>query len=290
MKRLTGERRIPLNPPVPRVIRGLCAALALAIVFLSLSSDGPRQRTAYRANVLPFAFGDVPSQALDDSLAGGIAPPQAFAAPEAAPAATEDPAPPAGEPPAAEGPAPGAAPASPAGTEAPPAQPAQPPQPDPPASQPPQPTPQPPQTQPPAASVSSTPAPDLAGPEGALLSLHQQARADAGLPPFTVDATLTAIARHRAQDMAAKGYFAHTSPSGETAFSLLAAAGYRYSLAAENISRSNYPAAQAAVVAFQSFMSSSAHRANILNGGHHRIGIGYAGAGGWHYFVVVFSN
>lgn len=288
MKRLTQESRIPLNPPVPRVTRGLCAALALAIVFLSLSSDGPRQRSAYRANVLHFAIGDVADQALDGSLAGGIPPPEAVAAPEPAPAPADDPAPPAGEPPAAEGTVPEAAPASPTDTEAPSPQPTQPPQQQQPTPQPPQPTPQ--QPQPPAAAVSPTPAPGLAGLEGALLGLHQQARSDAGLPSFSVDPTLTAVARHRAQDMAAKGYFAHTSPSGETAFNLLAAAGYRYTLVAENISRSNYPAAQAAAVAFQSFMSSTAHRANILNGGHYRIGIGYAGAGGWHYFVVVFSN
>ena len=126
--------------------------------------------------------------------------------------------------------------------------------------------------------------------ESTLFELHNKERAGAGLGPLALDATLCAVARARAQDMAAKGYFAHTSPSGETAFDLMAQAGYRFRMAAENIARNDYPAGQAASVAMSSFMASSGHRANILNSGYRRGCVGYAGAGRVHYFAVVFSD
>lgn len=120
---------------------------------------------------------------------------------------------------------------------------------------------------------------------------HNQQRAQNGLASFQLDPTLVAIARQRAQDMAAKAYFSHTSPSGETAFSLMNAAGYDYSLAGENIARNNYADGQTVSVAMTGFMGSSAHRANILNGGFRRIGIGMAlGNDGMRYFAVVFSD
>ena len=126
--------------------------------------------------------------------------------------------------------------------------------------------------------------------ESTLFELHNKERAGAGVGPLALDATLCAVARARAQDMAAKGYFAHTSPSGETAFDLMAQAGYRFRMAAENIARNDYPAGQAASVAMSSFMASSGHRANILNSGYRRGCVGYAGAGRVHYFAVVFSD
>ena len=123
-----------------------------------------------------------------------------------------------------------------------------------------------------------------------MLAAHNAERASSGLAAFTLDGTLTQVARQRAQDMASKGYFAHTSPSGQTAFTLLNGAGYSYSLAGENLARNNYPDAQSVSVAMSGFMASANHRVNVLEVKFTRIGIGMAiGADGLRYFAVVFA-
>lgn len=122
-----------------------------------------------------------------------------------------------------------------------------------------------------------------------MLQAHNAERSRAGVAPLEIDAVLTEIARRRAQDMATRNYFSHTSPSGETAFSLLGAFRYAYRTAGENIARNNYPDAQSVSIAMQGFMSSSAHRQNILDARFSRVGIGVAvGADGMKYFAVVF--
>ena len=91
--------------------------------------------------------------------------------------------------------------------------------------------------------------------------------------------------------MAALGYFSHTSPSGATAFSLMAQYGYTYLIAGENIARNNYPDAQSVSTAMAGFMSSAGHRTNILDSRFTRVGIGAAiGTDGMKYFAVVFSG
>ena len=127
--------------------------------------------------------------------------------------------------------------------------------------------------------------------EAAMFSQHNQQRAAAGLGALSVDASLTNIARRRAQDMAAKNYFAHTSPTGETAFTLMNGAGYVYALAGENIARNNYPDAESVSVSMSGFMNSPGHRANILDGRYTKVGIGMAvDANGMKYFAVVFAG
>lgn len=127
--------------------------------------------------------------------------------------------------------------------------------------------------------------------EQQMFDLHQIERAKAGLSGFTLDATLVNIARLRAQDMAAKNYFAHTSPTGETAFTLMAQFGYAFSTAGENIARNNYPDSQTASVSMTGFMNSPGHKSNILHPPFTKIGIGYAvAADGMKYFAVVFAG
>jgi uncharacterized protein YkwD len=129
----------------------------------------------------------------------------------------------------------------------------------------------PPSTGEPAAPASG----DLSAAEQGLFDLQNEARAAAGLPPLTLDPTLTEVARARAEDMASQGYFSHTSPSGETAFTLLADAGYTYSVAGENIARGDFEAGDADTVVFEGFMDSEGHAANILNPDYTRVGIAY---------------
>lgn len=117
------------------------------------------------------------------------------------------------------------------------------------------------------------------------------ARIQAGLPALTLDPLLTSIARQRANDMLARGYFSHTSPSGETAFTLLAAAGRRGVLAGENIARNNYPSTQSAGVALDGFLSSPSHRQNLMETRFRFVGIGAVqGPDGMKYFVVIFTS
>jgi len=124
-----------------------------------------------------------------------------------------------------------------------------------------------------------------------MFSSHNSERGRAGLAALHIDSALVEVARQRAADMAAKGYFAHASPSGQTAFTLLAGAGYRYGSAGENIARNNYPDSQSVSVAMTAFMNSSTHRYNIMDPGFTAVGVGAVMAqDGMKYYAVVFSD
>jgi uncharacterized protein YkwD len=124
-----------------------------------------------------------------------------------------------------------------------------------------------------------------------MFSSHNSERARGSIAALRIDSALVQIARQRATDMATKGYFAHTSPSGETAFSILARAGYRYASAGENIARNNYPDGQSVSVAMTGFMNSSTHRYNIMDPGFTAVGIGSVVAqDGMKYYAVVFAG
>ena len=114
-------------------------------------------------------------------------------------------------------------------------------------------------------------------------------RAAAGLPALAVDANLVTIARIRSSDMAVRGYFSHTSPEGQSAFTLLDEWGVPYSWAGENLARNNYPLEETVAVAVRDLMASPPHRANILNPNYTRVGVGYAEDGsGMRFYTVVF--
>src|SRR5512146_777130 len=68
-----------------------------------------------------------------------------------------------------------------------------------------------------------------------LVALTNQDRAAQGLAGVTEDPMLDAAAQAAANDMAAKGYFAHTSPDGKDPWFWLDQAGYRYSYAGQNL-------------------------------------------------------
>ena len=114
-------------------------------------------------------------------------------------------------------------------------------------------------------------------------------RAAASLPALAVDANLVTIARIRSSDMAVRGYFSHTSPEGQSAFTLLDQWGIPYSWAGENLARNNYPLEETVAVAVRDLMASPPHRANILNPNYTRVGVGYAEDGsGMRYYTIVF--
>jgi uncharacterized protein YkwD len=108
-----------------------------------------------------------------------------------------------------------------------------------------------------------------------VVTLTNAERAKAGCGPLTVDSRLTAAAQAHSDDMATHNYFNHTSQDGRTPFQRMAAAGYQFSIAAENIAAGQRTPADV----MTGWMNSAAHRANILNCSLKQIGVGY-GVGG----------
>jgi uncharacterized protein YkwD len=131
----------------------------------------------------------------------------------------------------------------------------------------------------------------MASLEADMYAAHNLARTGANVPSLVLDPKLVTIARARAEDMAARNYFSHSSPGGDTAFSLLGQASYSYTIAAENIARNNYPDSQAVNVAMDGFLNSQSHKENIIDSRFKNVGIGVAtGTDGMKYFAVVFAG
>ncbi len=92
------------------------------------------------------------------------------------------------------------------------------------------------------------------------------------LPDLKINSLLTQAAQAKAEDMASKGYFNHTSPEGITPWYWFGKAGYQYSYAGENLAI-NFSDSEDVVNAW---MNSPGHKANILNNNFTDIGIGVA--------------
>ena len=104
-----------------------------------------------------------------------------------------------------------------------------------------------------------------------VLRLTNSVRSQAGLNPLTLDLQLSLAAYHHSVDMAHHDYFGHTGSDGSASWNRIAATGYEYQTAAENIA-AGYPSAALVV---QAWMDSPSHRSNILNPSFDNVGIGY---------------
>ncbi len=135
-------------------------------------------------------------------------------------------------------------------------------------------------------------APSLQDLEAALVESTNATRLENGLEALTIDPVLVAVARERSKEMATKNYFAHTSSSGATAFTLLEKRDFFYRVGGENIARSNYQADQVEDIAFDMLMDSKEHRENILQEKFNFIGVGVAAdkKGQMRYFTQLFSE
>src|SRR3989344_3076728 len=105
-----------------------------------------------------------------------------------------------------------------------------------------------------------------------LVDLTNQSRADNELPPLAQNPVLEEVAAAKANDMATKGYFAHTSPEGLSPWHWFREAGYTFSFAGENLAvdfSDSFDVTRAWLV-------SPGHRANILNLSFTEIGIAMA--------------
>ncbi len=95
-------------------------------------------------------------------------------------------------------------------------------------------------------------------------------RSKNGLSGLSENNLLSEIAKMRVEDMFAKGYFEHTSPTGDSASKMAGRLGYKYITIGENIAEGNFDGAEGLVDAW---MASPGHRANILNKNYTEIGV-----------------
>ncbi len=120
-----------------------------------------------------------------------------------------------------------------------------------------------------------------------VVALTNAERERVGLSPLGLDPMLAAAADAHSRDMAARGYFAHTSPDGRTVSDRVVALGYRYSRVAENIAAGQTTAEEVVT----GWMNSPGHRANILIPQLRQIGVGYATGGEFGtYWTQVFGT
>ncbi|WP_328536448.1 CAP domain-containing protein [Streptomyces sp. NBC_00344] len=127
-----------------------------------------------------------------------------------------------------------------------------------------------------ASARTAAPASAESAAAAAVLSLVNQQRATAGCQPVQAKADLASLAGAFSDDMAARGFFDHTDPDGDTPWDRADQAGVK-GLGGENIARGQ---ADAAAV-MDAWMNSPGHRANILNCDYKTLGVGvHFGSGG----------
>jgi hypothetical protein len=95
-------------------------------------------------------------------------------------------------------------------------------------------------------------------------------RKEAGKQDLTINETLTKMAKQKLDDLFAKQYFEHESPSGVGPGELAKQVGYDYIIIGENLALGAFNGDKALVDAW---MASPGHRANILNSRYREIGI-----------------
>jgi uncharacterized protein YkwD len=105
-----------------------------------------------------------------------------------------------------------------------------------------------------------------------LLILTNHERSNAQLGGLNMDPELTTAAQNKANDLVNRNYWSHTAPDGNTFRTVVAASGYQYQLAGENLAY-GFKNAQQVVVGW---MNSPEHRANLLNGNYEDVGFGIA--------------
>jgi uncharacterized protein YkwD len=112
-----------------------------------------------------------------------------------------------------------------------------------------------------------------------------------GLPALTASPVLMGVAFERSEDMVARGYFGHEDPEdGSTlAWSLLVGAGFGGRLG-ESIFATPGNLEDVASIALAAWLSSPAHRDQILNPAFHYTGVGLMGDGTVWKVTQVFAE
>jgi uncharacterized protein YkwD len=117
-------------------------------------------------------------------------------------------------------------------------------------------------------------------------------RASNGEGPLNVRSELNQAAQAKAADMAARDYWSHSTPDGQTPWTFITAAGYNFETAGENLAYGFGTAADT----LTGWMNSPGHRANILNTSYRDIGFGivdipnYQGTGAETLVVAMYGS
>jgi signal transduction histidine kinase len=106
----------------------------------------------------------------------------------------------------------------------------------------------------------------------ALVDMANSDRALNGAGSLTINPLLTAAAQAKADDMAARGYFAHFDPAGKGPWDWMKEAGYVYHFAGENLAIQFSESADVE----RAWLNSPAHRENLLDPRFTEVGIATA--------------
>lgn len=104
----------------------------------------------------------------------------------------------------------------------------------------------------------------LAETNGERITKHQSA--------LQINTQLTAAAQAKANDMAARDYWSHISPSGTQPWNFIQTAGYQYRVAGENLAYGFGTSEQVT----EAWMQSPEHRDNMLNAAYQDVGFATA--------------
>jgi len=113
-------------------------------------------------------------------------------------------------------------------------------------------------------------------------------RRDNGVKPqLDLKEAISAVARAHSEDMRDNGFFSHRGSNGDTITDRLAAAGIKFTVAAENLVKVNSSIAPA-LAAHDMLMESGDHRDNILDKRFRRLGVGVARSGNTYWITQIF--
>lgn len=121
--------------------------------------------------------------------------------------------------------------------------------------------------------------------ERQVLSELNQARAQAGVPPLTLDPNLTEAARKHSLLLQQNQKLSHQFPGEATLAVRLHAAGAYFTVSAENAGVNSDPDNITAM-----FMASPGHRVNMLNPAYNSVGIGVVQAGRSYWITEDFAS
>jgi uncharacterized protein YkwD len=129
----------------------------------------------------------------------------------------------------------------------------------------------------------------LAQAELDLVTLTNRQRANYGLVGLRMDPDLMAIARARAEVMAANDVMSHTEPDGHKVFDRLDDAGLTWYGAGEIIAWNTYPTEYTTAEAIRAWMASPGHHDIMVSSGYNYVGFGAAvSATGKRYYAGLF--
>ncbi|MEJ0021967.1 MAG: CAP domain-containing protein [Candidatus Doudnabacteria bacterium] len=119
-----------------------------------------------------------------------------------------------------------------------------------------------------------------------ILNLVNRDREKHGLSSLSLNPTLNLAALAKADDMINKNYFAHVSPAGTKPWDWFLSLGYNYSYAGENLAEGYTDPYELE----NSWMSSPAHRANILSPFYSEAGLAVVERNNTNIIVQFFGS